>query len=47
VSPVVDVAGKAVHFEIAVDDIDTALAAIERAGGKRLTERMPMPEPAR
>jgi predicted enzyme related to lactoylglutathione lyase len=30
-------------FYIAVDDIDAALAAIEAAGGTRLTERMPIP----
>lgn len=30
-------------FYIEVDDIDAALTAIERAGGKRLTERMPIP----
>jgi len=30
-------------FYIAVDDIDAALAAVEAAGGKRLTERMPIP----
>lgn len=33
----------AVTFYIAVDDIDAALAAVEAAGGKRLTERMPIP----
>ena len=30
-------------FYIAVDDIDAALAAIEAAGGRRLTARMPIP----
>ena len=30
-------------FYIAVDDIDEALAAIESAGGRRLTDRMPIP----
>lgn len=30
-------------FYIAVDDIDAALAAIEAAGGRRLTDRMPIP----
>ena len=30
-------------FYIEVDDIDDALAAIEAAGGTRLTERMPIP----
>jgi len=30
-------------FYIEVDDVDSALAAIESAGGKRLTERMPIP----
>jgi predicted enzyme related to lactoylglutathione lyase len=30
-------------FYIAVDDVDAALAAIEAAGGTRLTERMPIP----
>lgn len=30
-------------FYIEVDDVDAALAAIETAGGKRLTERMPIP----
>ena len=33
----------ALMFYIAVDDIDAALAAIEGAGGRRLTERMPIP----
>ena len=33
----------ALMFYIAVDDVDAALAAIESAGGKRLTERMPIP----
>ena len=33
----------ALIFYIGVDDIDASLAAIERAGGKRLTERMPIP----
>jgi predicted enzyme related to lactoylglutathione lyase len=28
---------------IAVDDIDAALTAIERAGGRRLTHSMPIP----
>ena len=30
-------------FYIAVDDIDAALQAVEAAGGRRLTERMPIP----
>jgi predicted enzyme related to lactoylglutathione lyase len=30
-------------FYIAVDDIDVALSTIEAAGGRRLTERMPIP----
>jgi hypothetical protein len=30
-------------FYIAVDDIDAALRAIEEAGGRRLSERMPIP----
>jgi len=30
-------------FYIAVDDIDAALSAIEAAGGRRLTGRMPIP----
>lgn len=30
-------------FYIAVDDVDAALAAVEAAGGRRLTERMPIP----
>jgi predicted enzyme related to lactoylglutathione lyase len=30
-------------FYVAVDDIDTALAAVEAAGGRRLTGRMPIP----
>ena len=30
-------------FYIAVDDIDDALVAIEAAGGRRLTGRMPIP----
>jgi uncharacterized protein len=30
-------------FYIEVDDIDRALAAIDAAGGKRITERMPIP----
>lgn len=30
-------------FYIAVDDIDATLAAIETAGGRRLTEPMPIP----
>lgn len=30
-------------FYIAVDDIDAALAAIEAAGGTRVTDRMPIP----
>lgn len=30
-------------FYIEVDDIDDALAAVERAGGVRLSERMPIP----
>jgi predicted enzyme related to lactoylglutathione lyase len=30
-------------FYISVDDIDAALAAVEAAGGTRLTERMPIP----
>ena len=33
----------ALMFYIEVDDIDAALAAIEGAGGKRITERMPIP----
>jgi predicted enzyme related to lactoylglutathione lyase len=33
----------ALTFYVAVDDIDRALAAIEAAGGRRLTERMPIP----
>ena len=28
---------------IEVDDVDAALAAVEAAGGRRLTERMPIP----
>ena len=28
---------------ISVDDVDAALAAVEAAGGRRLTERMPIP----
>jgi predicted enzyme related to lactoylglutathione lyase len=30
-------------FYIAVEDIDQALSEVERAGGRRLTERMPIP----
>ncbi len=30
-------------FYVSVDDIDAALAAVEAAGGRRLTERMPIP----
>jgi uncharacterized protein len=30
-------------FYIEVDDIDASLAAVEAAGGQRLTERMPIP----
>ena len=30
-------------FYISVDDIDRALAAVEAAGGRRLSERMPIP----
>jgi predicted enzyme related to lactoylglutathione lyase len=30
-------------FYIDVDDVDTALAAVETAGGRRLTDRMPIP----
>jgi hypothetical protein len=30
-------------FYISVDDVDQALAAVEAAGGRRLTERMPIP----
>jgi predicted enzyme related to lactoylglutathione lyase len=30
-------------FYIEVDDIDAALAAVESAGGSRVTERMPIP----
>lgn len=30
-------------FYISVDDIDAALDAIEASGGRRLTERMPIP----
>jgi len=33
----------ALMFYIEVEDIDAALAAIEKAGGSRLTERMPIP----
>jgi hypothetical protein len=33
----------ALMFYIEVDDIDAALAAIEAAGGTRVTERMPIP----
>jgi predicted enzyme related to lactoylglutathione lyase len=33
----------ALMFYIAVDDVDAALAAVESAGGTRLTERMPIP----
>ena len=33
----------ALMFYIDVDDIDEALAAVEAVGGKRLTERMPIP----
>ena len=33
----------ALTFYIEVDDIDKALAAVESAGGTRLTERMPIP----
>ncbi|HSN03019.1 MAG TPA: VOC family protein [Acidimicrobiales bacterium] len=33
----------ALTFYIEVEDIDDALAAIEQAGGTRLTERMPIP----
>jgi hypothetical protein len=36
-------ANSALMFYIEVDDIDTALASIEQAGGKRVTERMPIP----
>ena len=36
-------ASASLTFYIAVDDIDAALAAIEAAGGRRLTERMPIP----
>lgn len=32
-----------VTFYISVDDIDDALDSIEAAGGRRLTERMPIP----
>jgi uncharacterized protein len=28
---------------VSVDDVDAALAAVERAGGRRLSERMPIP----
>jgi uncharacterized protein len=34
---------RALMFYIEVDDVDTALSAIEAAGGRRLTERMPIP----
>jgi predicted enzyme related to lactoylglutathione lyase len=30
-------------FYVDVEDVDVALAAVERAGGRRLTERMPIP----
>ena len=30
-------------FYIAVDDVDTTLAAVEAAGGQKLSERMPVP----
>jgi predicted enzyme related to lactoylglutathione lyase len=30
-------------FYISVDDIDVALSSIEAAGGRKLTERMPIP----
>jgi uncharacterized protein len=33
----------AITFYISVDDIDAALDAVERAGGRRLTDRMPIP----
>jgi predicted enzyme related to lactoylglutathione lyase len=33
----------ALMFYIEVDDIDAALTKIEEAGGKRVTERMPIP----
>jgi predicted enzyme related to lactoylglutathione lyase len=33
----------ALMFYIEVDDIDTALAGVEKAGGRRITERMPIP----
>ena len=33
----------ALMFYISVDDIDTALAAVEAANGSRLTDRMPIP----
>lgn len=33
----------ALMFYISVDDIDTALAAVEAARGSRLSERMPIP----
>lgn len=32
-----------VTFYVSVDDIDEALASIEAAGGRRLTDRMPIP----
>jgi hypothetical protein len=35
--------GEAVTIYIDVDDIDATLAAIEAAGGRRLSERMPIP----
>lgn len=34
---------RSLMFYIDVEDIDAALAAVEAAGGKRLTERMPIP----
>jgi uncharacterized protein len=30
-------------FYIEVEDIDTAFASIEKAGGKKVTDRMPIP----
>ena len=38
-----DAEAPALVLYIGVDDIDDALAAVEAAGGRRLTDRMPIP----
>ncbi len=35
--------GHGLRFYISVDDVDASLAAVESAGGRRLTDRMPIP----